>query len=95
MTSLIFEKILSPFAYLKIVLQNEAFFLIFFSVKLLPYLVSNFADTVGTICFPYSATSRVNVADFEIGNTKRITNQLGYIKHNENRGFNDKAIISI
>ncbi|MCC9063731.1 hypothetical protein [Flavobacterium piscisymbiosum] len=37
----------------------------------------------------------VNVADFEIGNTKLITNQLGYIKYNENTGFNDKAIISI
>lgn len=37
----------------------------------------------------------VNLADFEIGNTKLITNQLGYIKYNENTGFNDKAIISI
>ncbi|MEP6805708.1 MAG: metallophosphoesterase [Flavobacterium sp.] len=37
----------------------------------------------------------VNLADFEIGNTKLITNQLGYIKYNENTGFNDKAIILI
>ena len=36
-----------------------------------------------------------NVGDFEIKNTKLLTNQLGYIKYNENRGFNDKAIFSI
>ena len=35
------------------------------------------------------------VGDFEIKNTKLLTNQLGYIKYNENRGFNDKAIFSI
>ncbi|MBG6063204.1 3',5'-cyclic AMP phosphodiesterase CpdA [Flavobacterium sp. CG_9.1] len=36
-----------------------------------------------------------NVNDFEIKNTKLLTNQLGYIKYNENVGFNDKAIISV
>ena len=36
-----------------------------------------------------------NVGDFEIKNTKLLTNQLGYIKYNENKGFNDKAIIVI
>lgn len=94
MISLIFETMLPPYAYLKIVLQKKHSSY-FFSAKLLPYLASNCADTVGTIYFPYSAPSRVNVADFEIGNTKLITNQLGYIKYNENTGFNDKAIISI
>ena len=36
-----------------------------------------------------------NVGDFQIGNTKLITNQLGYVKYNENIGYNDKAIISL
>ena len=36
-----------------------------------------------------------NVGDFQIGNTKLITNQLGYVKYNENAGYNNKAIISL
>ena len=36
-----------------------------------------------------------NTANFKIGNTQLITNQLGYIKYNENKGFNDKALIVI
>ena len=36
-----------------------------------------------------------NVGDFQIGNTKLITNQLGYVKYNENIGYNNKAIISL
>lgn len=35
-----------------------------------------------------------NVRDFQIGNTKLVTNQLGYVKYNENIGYNNKAIIS-
>lgn len=36
-----------------------------------------------------------NVNDFQIGNTKLITNQLGYVKYNENIGFNSKAYIKV
>ena len=36
-----------------------------------------------------------NSNDFQIGNTKLVTNQLGYIKYNENVGFNSKAYIEI
>ena len=28
-----------------------------------------------------------NIADFKIGSTRLITNQLGYVKYNENAGF--------
>jgi len=34
-----------------------------------------------------------NIPDFEIGSTKLVTNQLGYVKYNENKGFkNNKCI---
>ncbi|MFG4005102.1 metallophosphoesterase [Flavobacterium aquidurense] len=33
-----------------------------------------------------------NVDDFKIGNTKLITNQLGYVKYNENDKFSNKII---
>lgn len=36
-----------------------------------------------------------NSNDFQIGNTKLVTNQLGYVKHKENVGFNSKAYIKI
>lgn len=36
-----------------------------------------------------------NSNDFQIGNTKLVTNQLGYVKYNENVGFNSKAYIKI
>ena len=36
-----------------------------------------------------------NVRKFQIGNTKLVTNQLGYVKYNENHGYNNKAIIII
>ncbi|WP_242497108.1 metallophosphoesterase [Flavobacterium petrolei] len=36
-----------------------------------------------------------NVNDFIVGNTKLLTNQLGYVKYNENIGYSDRAIISI
>ncbi|MFA9195932.1 metallophosphoesterase [Flavobacterium sp. FBOR7N2.3] len=36
-----------------------------------------------------------NVEDFSIGKTKLITNQLGYIKYNENENFNNSAAFSI
>lgn len=36
-----------------------------------------------------------NKGDFEIGHTKLITNQLGYVIYNEQEGFNEEAIIEI
>ncbi len=36
-----------------------------------------------------------NVDAFSIGRTKLITNQLGYIKYNENEKFNNPCVISI
>lgn len=36
-----------------------------------------------------------NVGDFQIGKTKLLTNQLGYVKYNENIGFNSKAYIKV
>ena len=37
----------------------------------------------------------VNIPDFVIGKTQLITNQLGYIKYRENRGFRNDAVIEI
>lgn len=37
----------------------------------------------------------VNSAEYIIGRTKLITNQLGYIKYKENKGFNNAATINI
>ncbi|MNE91949.1 hypothetical protein D3C80_1896210 [compost metagenome] len=36
-----------------------------------------------------------NVSDFTVGKTKLITNQLGYIKYNENENFRCDAVFSI
>lgn len=36
-----------------------------------------------------------NTADFEIGKTQLLTNQLGYVKYGENENFNKKAIFNI
>ncbi len=33
-----------------------------------------------------------NIPDFNIGNTNILTNQLGYVKYNENKGFKNKCI---
>jgi len=33
-----------------------------------------------------------NVDDFTIGKTQMLTNQLGYIKYNENKGYRNKII---
>jgi predicted phosphohydrolase len=35
-----------------------------------------------------------NVENFSIGNTKLITNQLGYVKYKENENFNRSGVIS-
>lgn len=36
-----------------------------------------------------------NTQDFSIGNTKLLTNQLGYVKYGENTGFKNNAVINI
>jgi hypothetical protein len=36
-----------------------------------------------------------NIGEFQIGNTKLVTNQLGYVKYNENDGYINKAIITL
>lgn len=36
-----------------------------------------------------------NVPDFAVGKTKLVTNQLGYIKYNENENFRNDAVFSI
>jgi hypothetical protein len=36
-----------------------------------------------------------NISDFTVGKTKLVTNQLGYIKCNENENFRCDAIFSI
>lgn len=36
-----------------------------------------------------------NVNDFEIGKTKMLTNQLGYVKHGEQIGFRQNAFIEV
>ena len=36
-----------------------------------------------------------NIADFKIGSTKMITNQLGYVKYNEYAGFDVGKTIEI
>jgi len=36
-----------------------------------------------------------NTPEFEIGETKMVTNQLGYVKYNEQQGFKTNAIIEI
>ncbi|RRJ86350.1 metallophosphoesterase [Paenimyroides tangerinum] len=36
-----------------------------------------------------------NISDFNIGNTKMITNQLGYIRYEENIGYKESAVIEI
>ena len=37
----------------------------------------------------------MNIPDFNIGNTKLVTNQLGYIRYGENTGYKDDAVIEI
>lgn len=36
-----------------------------------------------------------DIADFKIGTTKMITNQLGYVKYNENIGFDNGRTIEM
>lgn len=36
-----------------------------------------------------------NIPDFNIGNTRLVTNQLGYVRYGENTGYRDDAVIEI
>ncbi len=36
-----------------------------------------------------------NILDFNIGNAKLVTNQLGYIRYNENTGYKDDAVVEV
>ena len=36
-----------------------------------------------------------NTPEFKIGKTEMLTNQLGYVKYNEQQGFKTNAIIEI
>ena len=36
-----------------------------------------------------------NINDFEIGTTKMLTNQLGYVQHGEQIGFRQDAFIEL
>ncbi len=36
----------------------------------------------------------VNMSEFRVGNTRMLTNQLGYVKQGENRGYRQDAIVA-
>lgn len=38
---------------------------------------------------------RRNILEFKIGHTKMLTNQLGYVQHNENRNFSNAKLIEL
>lgn len=69
------------------------------------YANSNINEAFGTEMFNFIEESEIdywiyghhhcNVSDFAIGNTKLVTNQLGYIKYNENENFKRDAVFSI
>lgn len=58
---------------------------------------SNLTDLIehGNIDYWIYGHHHSNVGDFQIGNTKLITNQLGYVKYNENIGYSNKAILTL
>lgn len=66
------------------------------------YANSKINEAFGTEMFSFIENSEINywiyghhhcnVADFTIGTTKLITNQLGYVKYSENEGFIKEAL---
>lgn len=56
--------------------------------------MSNFIEE-STIEYWIYGHHHCNVSDFTVGKTKLITNQLGYIKYNENENFRRDAVFSI
>lgn len=69
------------------------------------YANSTINEAFGTEMFNFIEESEIdywiyghhhcNVSDFTVGKTKLVTNQLGYIKYNENENFNSSRVISI
>lgn len=69
------------------------------------YANSNISEAFGTEMFPFIENNEIdywiyghhhcNVADFTIRKTTLVTNQLGYIKYNENENFRNDAVFSI
>lgn len=69
------------------------------------YVNSTINEAFGTEMFNFIEESKIdywiyghhhcNVSDFTVGRTKLVTNQLGYIKYNENENFNSSRVISI
>ena len=58
---------------------------------------TNLTDLIqdSTVDYWICGHHRSNIGEFQIGNTKLVTNQLGYVKYNENAGYSNKAIISL
>mgnify|MGYP003606780931 CR=1 FL=1 len=66
------------------------------------YANSKINEAFGTEMFSFNENSEINywiyghhhcnVADFTIGTTKLITNQLGYVKYSENERFRKDAL---
>jgi predicted phosphohydrolase len=63
---------------------NEAF-----AVELFDFIEDSVAD------FWIYGHSHFNTADFKIGRTKLLTNQLGYVKYGEQKLFNTKKFINL
>ncbi|MNR18309.1 3',5'-cyclic adenosine monophosphate phosphodiesterase CpdA [compost metagenome] len=69
------------------------------------YATSDINEAFGTELFSIIENNEIdywiyghhhyNVSDFTIGKTKLVTNQLGYIKYNENENFRNDAVFSI
>jgi len=55
--------------------------------------LSEFIETSGADYWIYGHHHR-NIPDFAIGNTRLITNQLGYVSYNEHSGFKNNALIA-
>lgn len=58
-----------------------------FAVELYDFIDKNRPD------FWVFGHHHVNIDDFEIGKTKLLTNQLGYVKYNENQGYSGQKHI--
>ncbi|MDR6846811.1 metallophosphoesterase [Flavobacterium granuli] len=69
------------------------------------YANSTINEAFGTEMFNFIEESEIdywiyghhhcNISDFTVGKTKLVTNQLGYIKYNENENFRRDAVFSI
>lgn len=69
------------------------------------YANSTINEAFGTEMFNFIEESKIdywiyghhhcNVSDFTVGKTKLVTNQLGYVKYNENENFRCDAFFSI